>query len=136
VQVQTHFHDCGMIPEAVQALQDAERVYFESAVDLRADLHKSFVFANAFLKRDAARARQWWERMEAKGTAAVDAEYWFTRSALLWVEGDLDGAEAALHASSTLMAQLPRVGAYDYDRDCAAQLQSAIAECCEIRLSA
>ncbi len=136
VQVQTHFHDCGMIPEAVQALKDAERVYFESAVDLRADLHKSFVFANAFLKRDAARARQWWDRMEAKGPASMDAEYWVARCALLWVEGDLEGADTALRASSTLLAELPRVGAYDYDRDCAAQLESAIAAGCEIRLSA
>jgi len=137
VQVQCYFHDSGMIPEAVAALEDAEVVYAESAVDLRADLHKSFVFANAFLKRDAARARQWWERMEAKGSASMDAEYWLSRSALLWIEGDLEEAEAALRTSVTLMEELPHVGAFEYDRDCALQLQAIFALAgCTMRLSA
>jgi Peptidase M50B-like len=126
VQAQTYFHDCGMVPEAVQSLQDAEAVYAESIDDLRADLHKSFVFANAFLKQDAAHARQWWERMEAKGSATMDAEYWFSRSALLWIEGDIAEADAALEQSVAMMKELPPVGAYEYDRDCVEQLRVAI----------
>ena len=127
VQAQTYFHDRGMVPEAVQSLEAAEAVYAESIDDLRADLHKSFVFANAFLKRDAARARQWWQRMEAKGSATVDAEYWFTLSALLWIEGAIDEAESACQKSLALMSELPPVGAYEYERDCVEQLRQAIA---------
>ena len=127
VQAQTYFHDCGMVAEAVISLEEAEAVYAESVDDLRADLHKSFVFANAFLKRDAAHARQWWQRMEAKGSATLDAEYWFSLSALRWIEGATDEADSAWRKSSELMAALPNVGAYEYERDCLEQLRVAIA---------
>jgi hypothetical protein len=127
VQAQTYFHDCGLIPEAVRSLEEAEAVFAESIDDLRADLHKSFVFANAFLKRDSAQARQWWNRMEAKGSTTVDAEYWLSRSALLWIEGDIAEADAALKQSVALIKELPPTGAYEYDRDCVEQLRSAIA---------
>jgi Zn-dependent protease len=126
VQAQAYFHDCGLIPKAIKALEGAEAVYDESVGDMRADLHKSFVFANAFLKRDAVRARQWWDRMEAKGSATEDAEYWFSRSALLLAEGSLNEAEAALNVSAEMMRELPRVGAYDYERDCVGQIRVAM----------
>jgi hypothetical protein len=115
-----------LIPKAIKALEGAEAVYDESVGDMRADLHKSFVFANAFLKRDAVRARQWWDRMEAKGSATEDAEYWFSRSALLLAEGSLNEAEAALNVSAEMMRELPRVGAYDYERDCVGQIRVAM----------
>jgi hypothetical protein len=127
VQLQTYFHDCGMFPEAVQSLEEAETVYAASVPDLRADLHKSFVFANAFLKRDASQARLWWERMEARRSASVDAEYWVSLSALLWIEGAFAEAETALQKGRELLSNQPRVGAYEYDRDCAEQLGIAIA---------
>jgi Zn-dependent protease len=127
VELTCHHHDAGRIPEALAYLAEAEWVYSDSILDLRADLHKSFVFANAFLKRDATRAREWWQRMEAKGSATKDAEYWLSLSALHWVEGDLDAAEQAWGTAVVLIEDLPRVGAHDYDRDCMKQLRAAIA---------
>jgi Zn-dependent protease len=126
VQKQAYFHDSGLIPEAITALEEAEQVYADSITNLRADLHKSFVFANAFLKRDAAQARRWWDRMEANGKASRDPEYWFTLSALLWIEGDLFAAEAALDESAASLDELPQAGAYDYERDCLTQLRTAL----------
>ncbi len=48
------------------------------------------------------------------------------RSALLWIEGDLAQADAALEQSVALLKALPHVGAYEYDRDCVEQLRVAI----------
>jgi Zn-dependent protease len=126
VQAQAFYHDAGMRAEAIAALEDAERVYAESVPELRADLHKSFVFGNALLKRDAARARQWWTLMEAKGNATRDAEYWFSLSALLCSEGRFPEAETALDQSLALMTGSHEIGAYEYERDCAEQLRSAM----------
>lgn len=62
-----YYHlDRGEQDEAAQALREASAIYEQSASDISAGLHMEFVFGAAFLLRDAAAARQWWERMEAK----------------------------------------------------------------------
>ncbi len=127
VQAKCYFHDCGRIPEAIEALVDAERVFEESQLTLRADLYKSFVFDNALLKRDAAAARVWWNRMDERKNSTSDAAYWMSYSALLFAEGNLEEAEAAWELSNNLMQQCPQAGAFEYDRDCLAQLRDAIA---------
>jgi hypothetical protein len=136
VQAKDYFHDCGRVPEALQALEDAERVYADSAPNLRADLHKSFVFANAFLKRDRSAARLWWQRMEAKQGATVDAEYWMSYSALLWSEERSEEGRAAWEKSEALMRDGAPVGAFEYDRDCLAQLRAALDAGCQVPMSA
>jgi len=63
----THsFTDSGRLPEARAALAEAEAIYRDSAIDLPAALHTGIVFDHAYLNRDAAAARLWWERMQQK----------------------------------------------------------------------
>ncbi len=121
------YHDRGQVPDAISALEQAEAVFEDSVRDMRADLYKNLVFGNAFLKRDASRARHWWERMEAKGNATQDAEYWFTVSALLLAEGRVEKSAEAWRKSSELAANFPNAGSYEYERDCIEQLRIAIA---------
>jgi hypothetical protein len=125
VQLQICYHDRGLLPEAVTALEDAEAVYNNFITGLRTDLHKTFVFGNAFLKRDAAQARLWWNRMEAAGSAEEDAEYWFSLSALHWVEGDPVQAEEDWQKSRALISEVPGTGAEEYERDCLAHMRAA-----------
>jgi hypothetical protein len=126
VQEKSYFHDNGCIPEALEALAGAERVFEESQLTLRADLCKSFVLDNALLKKDAAAARLWWNRMDEGKHTTSDAKYWMSYSALLLVEGSTDEAEVAAQLSAHLIQQCPRTGACEYDRYCLAQLRQAI----------
>ncbi len=112
----SYFLDSGKIPEAREALAKAEQVYRESASDIPAELHSDFVFDNAFLCRDAASARQWWDRMEAKKPTRFGVDYWLARSALLWIEGHLDEAREAWDKGNALAQELPVAGCYEFDR--------------------
>lgn len=111
-----HYLDCGQIPEALQALAEAEKVYEESASDLPGELLAYFVYANAFLKPDAARARYWWDLMEAKKARQDCTEYWLARTAILWVENRREEALKAWEHGNALAQKLPEFGAYEFDR--------------------
>ena len=136
-----HYFDSGRTPEAVQAIDGLESVYTQSAFDLPVDLHMEAVFANAFVKGDAAAARRWWERMEAKKNAMPNAQkeernlmqssadYWKANCSLLLVEGRVAEAETAWKRGSALAVNRPSAGAYDFDRDCFAHLRQALAAC-------
>jgi Zn-dependent protease len=126
VQEKCYFHDNGRIPEALEALAGAERVFEESQLTLRPDLCKSFVFDNALLKKDAAAARLWWNRMDEGKHTTSDAKYWMSYSALLLVEGSLDEAEVAAQLSAHLIQQYPRTGACEYEHYCLEQLRHVI----------
>jgi hypothetical protein len=105
-----------MIPQACDAVTEAERIYQESAPDLPADLHTVFVFDNAFLRRDAAKARLWWDRMEAKKPTYFGVDYWLAKSALSWIEGRRDEAREAWEKGNLLAQKLPAAGGYGFDR--------------------
>jgi Zn-dependent protease len=112
----THFLDCGQIPEALAALAEAEKVYEQSASDLPGELLAYFVYANAFLKPDAARARHWWGLMEAKKARQSSTDYWLARTSILWVEGQRDEALKAWEQGNAKAQKLPQAGAYEFDR--------------------
>jgi hypothetical protein len=112
----SHFLDCGEFPEAGVALAEAESIYRESALVISSEMHTVFVFGNAYLRRDAAAARQWWERMEAKKPGHFGVDYWLALSALLWVENRLDDAREAWWKGNALAEQLPVVGSCEFDR--------------------
>jgi hypothetical protein len=124
----SYFLDRDMIPEAREALAEAESIYLESASDISAELHTDFVFGNAFLCRDAARARQWWERMESKKPTHFGVDYWLAQSALRWIESRPLEAYEAWNKGNTLAQQLPAAGIYEFDRYCYSLLRQVLDE--------
>jgi hypothetical protein len=123
-----YFHDRGRIPEACSALSEAEAIYHQSASNVPAEWHALFVFGNAYLKRDAIAARQWWDRMQALKPAGRDAVYWLAQSALYWIEDDPAGADEAWRKGNDLAQKLPAAGAYDFNRDCFSHLRHTLDE--------
>lgn len=113
----SYYLDRGRIADASHALGEAETIYQESASDIPAELHAPFVFGKAYLQHDAAGARLWWERMQAKKPARHDADYWIAKSAFLWSEQRLEEATEAWEKGNALVQQLPLSGAYETDRD-------------------
>ena len=122
----SYFLDQGMLRQASEAVADAERIYKESALDLPAELCIALVYRTAFLRRDAANARQWWERMEAKKPTHFGADYWLAQSALFWIEGRKDEAREAWSKGNVLAQQLPAAGDYEFDRYRYAMLHDCI----------
>jgi hypothetical protein len=112
----SYFLDIGKLPEASKAVAEAERIYRESALDLPAELCMAFVFRTAFLCRDAAGAREWWERMEAKKPTHFGTDYWLAKSALRWVERQKEEAREAWQKGNLLAQKLPSAGDYEFDR--------------------
>jgi Zn-dependent protease len=122
----SYYLDHGRISDASRALAEAEAVYQESAFDLPAELHTPFIFGKAYLQHDAAGARIWWERMQAKKPVRHNAEYWIAKSAWLWSERRLNEAMEAWEKGNTLVQQLPHTGAYETDRDQCALLHKEL----------
>ena len=122
----SHFLDKGRAAEAGQALQDAERVFHDSASNIPAELHAVFVFGNAYARRDAAAARQWWDRMQTKKITRLGVDHFRAESALHWIEGNLDQANLAWTKSNEFAQKLPHAGAYEFDRTCNNLLRQAI----------
>jgi Peptidase family M50 len=112
----SYYLDSGMISQAGDSFAQAEAIYHESASDIPADMHFDFVFDSAYLRRDAAAARQWWDLMQAKKPTHLGVDYWLARSALLWVENHNEEARDAWNKTSALAEQLPSAGAYQFDR--------------------
>lgn len=119
----SHTIDAGKAGEADEILAQAEWVCLESASNIPAELHTSFVFGNALVRRDPVATRFWWNRLQARNPTRFNADYWRAESALHWIEGDLEEANAALEKSYSLAEQLPQAGAYDFSRHCCAMLR-------------
>jgi len=122
----SHFLDTGCIPEAIQALEDAEQVVHTSAVDVPTELHTVFIFGEAYVRRDAGAARQWWDAMQAKKPTRFNVDYYRAEGALHWIEGELGQAKAAWARSDEAARKLPQAGAYEFDRVCCNLLRQAI----------
>jgi hypothetical protein len=121
-----YFLDHGMISQACAAFIDAESIYGQSALELPAELHTDFVFGSAFLRRDAADARLWWERMEAKKPTHFGVDYRLAQSALFWIEGRKEEARTAWEKGNLLAQELPAAGCYEFDRYRYSLLQDCI----------
>lgn len=117
--------DRGDFHKASLALAKAESMCDNEGVKPSAEWHGLFIFGNAFLRRDAARARLWWERLESQNPPHLDEEYWTSRSALLWAENRLEEAKEAWHKADAWAQQLPRVGAGEAERNAVALLRKA-----------
>lgn len=109
--------DRGQMNDAEWALKEAAQVYDESASGVRAELLTVFVFGYACILRDAAEARKWWDRMEAKKPTRFNVDYWRAKSALCWIEGNLNEAKAAWDKAADAAMKLPHAGEYEFDRD-------------------
>jgi hypothetical protein len=123
-----HFRDCNQMPDSCNALAEAESVWGKSEIELPAQLCAHFVIGKAFVAHDSAAARAWWDRMQSKKTGQLDNElyYWEAKCALEIGEGNLEAANEAWEKGNEIAQQRPRAGAYDYDRDCFAEMHKAI----------
>lgn len=122
----TYFLDHGKILEAGEALREAESIYEQSASDITPELHTVFVFGSAYVLRDAAAARLWWTRMESKKPTRFNVDYWTAASALHWIEGNVEEANAAWEKAHALAQRLPKAGAYEFDGYCCCLLRKAL----------
>lgn len=121
-----YFHDCGRIPEACQALDQAEAIYNQSPSELPAGRHKLFVTGNAFLKRDPVNARLWWNRSENVKVDGFDEIRWLALSAHLWIENNRKEAIDAWEKGNCLAQQRPKAGGHDFNRDCFAEYRQIL----------
>jgi len=64
--------------------------------------------------------------MQAKKPTQSNVDYWRACSALHWVEGNLKEANEAWKKSNELAQQLPKAGAYEFDRYCCELLHKAL----------
>ncbi|MGA2217711.1 MAG: M50 family metallopeptidase [Terracidiphilus sp.] len=112
----SHFMDCGRLQEAGQAIKEAEAIYDKPGTKLPAPLHTVFVFANAYVLRDASAARAWWQRMTALKPTRFNVDYWLASSALQWIEGNLAQANEDWAKCNDKALKLPAAGAYEFDR--------------------
>ena len=108
--------ETGRLPEARSALLAAESIYNNNLTDLPVQLHTPFIIGQAYLLRNAARARVWWDRMEAKEPTEFNVDYWLARTALLWIEGNTRAAEEVWQKADAAAQKLPPFGAYEFDR--------------------
>lgn len=119
----SHSIDSGETQEADDVLANAELVCLQSAHNIPAELHTTFIFGNAIVRRDPIATRFWWNRMQAMNPTRFNSDYWRAQSALHWIEGNLEEARTAWEKSNDLAQQLPRVGAYDFSRFCCSLLR-------------
>ncbi len=124
----TYFLDQGMDSEAGEMLREAESIYHQCSSEIRAELCAEFVFGSAYVLCDAVAARQWWTRMEAKKATRFNVDYWRAKSALQWIEGNLKEANESWQKANALAQQLPKAGAYEFDRYCCWKLRQALTE--------
>ncbi len=120
--------DRSEIDAAAHELREAARIYEESASAVPAEFLTLFVFGYACIVRDAASARMWWDRMEARKPTRLNVDYWRAKSALSWIEGNLEEANQAWDKAADAALKLPRAGAYEFDRDLCGLLLAEIEE--------
>ncbi len=111
-----YFLDCGDLAGAGEELVKAGAIYNTSAPNTAVEQVTAFVFGSAYIWRSAETARQWWAHVEAKKPTELNADYWLAVSALHWVEGETQRAIESLDKAETLAQQLPKAGAYEFER--------------------
>jgi Zn-dependent protease len=111
-----YYEECGQLPEAAAALAAAETIYSNYSIDLPGSLHPVFVIGHAWLNRDAAAARLWWDRMEAKEHDHIHVDCLLAKAALFWIEEHPQQAEKAWQEAKAVAERLPSFGAFEFDR--------------------
>jgi len=110
-----YYLDRGELGEASAALIDAQTAFEPCTSAYSAAVYTIFVFGNAYVRRDAAAAREWWERMRSK-KPEFNVDYWLAKCALHWIENNFEQANAAWTKANEKAQRLPRFGAYESDR--------------------
>jgi Zn-dependent protease len=126
----TDYHlDRGEFHEASFFFKQAELICKNSGSNaVPSGWHTAFTFRAAYLQHDAAEARAWWERYEATKPTRLNVDYWLARAALLWVERSFSEARLALEKAEEAARQLPKFGAYEFDRYRCELLRKAVTE--------
>ena len=120
--------DNGQLEEARGALAKAEALCQDSSIELPEERYAEFVFAIAFLRRDAATARRWWERMIARDSFEFEGRHWNSRCALLLSENRLQEALEVWKKADAWSRTQPNVGAWEAQRHVVKLLGSALRE--------
>jgi hypothetical protein len=102
--------------EAGEAIKDAEAVCNKPGTKLPTNLHTTFVFAYAYVLRDAAAARTWWDRMVAMKPKKLGVDYWLASSALQWISGNATQGNEDWDKAWDKASKLPAAGACEFDR--------------------
>ena len=116
--------DQGKITEALQALAEAEAIYDSCSLKDKTEI--SFVLGHGGLRGDAAAARRWWDRLEARNPDRSESGYWRAKSALDCAEGRPEDAGAALRQADAISAQSPATGGQAYGMEWSSLLREAI----------
>ena len=124
----SYFLDHGRLSDAAEAIKEAGLIYQQCSSEIPVELLTVFVFCNAYICGDAAAAQGWWTHMQARKPTQFNVDYWRAYSALHWVEGNLKEANEAWKKSNELAQQLPKAGAYQFDRYCCALLRKVLDE--------
>ena len=127
-----HYLDKGDLAEARNALSRAEVLCHDSSLEPSDHWYSEFVFAIAFLRRDAAAARRWWQRMrvrESLGKAIPRSHSRLTsRCALLLSEGRTAEAAEVWKKADACSRKLPAAGASEAYRHVVQLLRHALDE--------
>jgi Zn-dependent protease len=115
--------DSDRVREARLALAEAEAIFTSYAIDVPIPICTSLVIKNAYLNHSPARARFWWDRLEAKKPKQHNFDYWLAQSALFSVEGHPQDAEQAWQKADAEARNLPHFGAYEFDRSLLAMMR-------------
>jgi Peptidase family M50 len=124
----SHYIDRGEMARAREANSQAESIFQASQPDLHPAFCASLTFEAAFLRRDSAAARHWFERMTAKKSILSEfpTDYWLAQAALQWVENRPDEARSSLQKADESSQTSPTTGAYNYDRYLCTLLRQAM----------
>jgi hypothetical protein len=112
----SYFADKGMIPEVEENMTAAEQRFNPKMIPKPADFYSSFVFHNAFFKRDVSAAESWWGKLQALPKIDFDPDYFKAQAALLWLRGEIGDARQAWTRGNELAHKLPACGSYDFTR--------------------
>ena len=128
-----HYLDNGQLAEARAALLKAEALCNDSSLEPSDQWYSEFVFAMAFVGRDAAAARRWWNRMmqrESVSKNKVQRQHarLASRCALLLSEGRIAEAAEVWKKADAWSRQLPKAGASDAQRHSIQLLGHALRE--------
>ncbi|HEY2468704.1 MAG TPA: hypothetical protein VGI45_12810 [Terracidiphilus sp.] len=118
--------DRGDYAKASSALDEAGRIYSESASDVSGELLTGFLIKGAILGRDRSYFHTWWQSVEARKPEHPNQDYWLAKCAYYMAENNLAVAREALSIGQDYLARLPKTGTYNYDRDCYARIKEIL----------
>jgi Peptidase family M50 len=123
----SHYLDCGEMARARDSACEAESIFQALQPTLHPVLYTSLTVNDALARRDAAAARRWADRIEAKSVLPeFPMDYWMAQAAVQWLENRMNEARASLKKADEIGKSLPSAGAYKHDRDLCALLGQAM----------